>query len=492
MKTKFFNLSLLLWAVFAMTSCKNDEDVTTLPTLSFEQEAYSTLENETSALQVKVIPSVEVRENTEVSFTVSGTAVAEEHFVSIETKVTLEAGEKEATIFIQPINNPVIDEDKTVSLKLAQSETYTLGDMSATEIVIKDNTSAASDAPVVQFVPLEQTVTNAYLKQAITVKVGISEALDHDIQIPLTFSGDAENGIDFDLVDINQDNTITLAQGEIETSFNVQVKFHQEVGLDKMFEVTFGAPTSTDYVFATEENITKASVNIIDPKVDFTTVWLKPENLFLYLFDDQKQHIVDQDSIFQVKQQYQKEGGSFSNRSLFPYVKVNSEDENMWASHKHIYFKGVEWYDESEKQRYDNQLGNIFGVKNLFSKTSYIEGYGQTGASTDSMMRFVALDKANTAQGIVIVPEQDLIVYKSPESVVWNDIKYEDSRLTKGDVSKSTNLNEIKIHITGEGTYDVNTGEVIVTISYECEDADFIAENGGNTHKEVFKYISNK
>lgn len=496
--TQYF-LSLLAIAL-VFVGCKEDDEIV-LPKVSFELTTSEIAENATSALALKVMVDQVPSTGLEVPFTLSGTAEEGVNFKEIEPKtVIFEGGSNEAVIFVNPINVGLIEGNKELIITLATASEYELvAEKNSCAVTILDNEAPAADAPVVQFIEASR-VSNAYLEEEITVELGITEALANDVVIALDFVGDAVLDTDYTLEGVVS-NGVILTAGELNATFKVVIKNTGILDIDKFINVKLAEPTVTDYAVSTEKNT--FDVNIIDPKVDFSGAWLSSANLYGYFMTGEKDAdgrvlYIDNDDVYQVKQYYQKEDGSFGTRTIYPYVKVNEADANLWGSYRHIFLKGEGWGHTEDNYRYENHVGNIFGVNKLFDD---LVSYQNVGPDTDGFIRFVQLEK-EAASGKVIVAEQDFIMYKAKDGVDWkskennpNGAKYfwyDDSMQTQGDITKSDNVEEIVVKVTGEGTYDLNTKEVIVTVTMVCEDTGFITKNGGNTVKQVFKYIPNK
>jgi len=112
-------------------------------TVSISANDPNAAESRTSTGQFTVSLDTSNTSDTEVNFTVSGTATEGTDYNSINTSVTIPAGDTSATITIQPIDDDVVEGDETVIVTLTgtdQSDTVDSGADEAT-VTISDNDS---------------------------------------------------------------------------------------------------------------------------------------------------------------------------------------------------------------------------------------------------------------------------------------------------------------------------------------------------------------
>lgn len=484
---------LFVALALVLASCEDDETAT--PKVSFETETVQIAENATAALQLKVMLSDAAPSDLIIPFTLSGTAVEGVNFEAIADKsVVINKGEKEGVIFITPLNVSVIEESKTVIITLGMGKSFELGqEKIACTVTISDNTTPPADAKEVSFVGTS-VYSNAYLTETVEVEVAVAEAATKDLKIAVTFEGTAEDGTNYTVDGLNANSEITILQGETSAKFTVSVKYTSEVNINKTVIAKFGQALNTDYSTSPTNNA--FTINIIDPTIDFSGSWMSEANKYLFFYLDENKTQGGVDGVYQVKQQYNKGDGTFANRSIYPYVKLNSNDPNMWATYKHTYYRA--WETTNEAKRWENSVGNLFGILQMFSATSYFASYTQNGAVSDGFLRFV-LENPTATTGKVIVPEQTITMYKPKSNIDWNAATtektkfwYGDSELTLGDLSKSNNVDPITLTISGAGTFDLSTNDVTVNVTVKCSDADFVTKNGGESVTTEFKFIPNK
>lgn len=117
--------------------------------------------------------------------------------------------------------------------------------------------------------------------------------------------------------------------------------------------------------------------------------------------------------------------------------------------------------------------------------------------------RFVTTD-ASLTEGTVVVPEQTLTLYKT-DMDIWKEKTtvddesyykwYEDSRTTQGDISQSTLVTPVSIQVAKSiGTYNTATKEIVIDITFTCDDTDlsidpkYVYAKDGNTYTLRIKY----
>jgi hypothetical protein len=121
---------------YAIVNISDDNDV---PTARIEASRPSTYENQRAGL-FNIIISNPNASDTTVNFTTSGTAVNGVAYSSIPTSAVIPAGQTNASISINPINNSNRDGVRTITLRLGTGSGYTLGSITnATEILYDDD-----------------------------------------------------------------------------------------------------------------------------------------------------------------------------------------------------------------------------------------------------------------------------------------------------------------------------------------------------------------
>lgn len=507
-----------LWlsvAALFMVSCSEDEVEVVTPKLSLVSDVVEIAENATSALQVTLTADKALETDYTVAFTLDGTAVEGVNFAEMaEKSVTMAADQTEATIFINPKNVSAIEEDKTLSITLVAGELYELdADTKSVTVTITDNKTPASDAPTVSFTS-SNIVTNPYLEEEFEVNVGISVALASEIKIPLSFSSELVNGTDYEIEGLDENNNLTIAANATSASFAVKMINSGVANIDQTMQISFADPVVTDYAVKATENIVE--VNAVDPQVDFS-IWFNEANLFGYFQDDwtTSEMTYRTDLIgYDIKRYYWNEAdAAWKSLSGDHYFSVSETDNNQWKEVINTIQKveGGRFIYTADFVRNELQAGDFLGFRKYFTNEAT---YGQTlMVSEEGWLRFVTTDASET-EGVVVIPEQTLTLYKIKEGYDWaakttvqvdvdGELKdksyyawYADSRATQGDLSKSENVTPVSISVErSEGTYNTSTGEIFIDVTFTCDDADMVIDpqyysaNNGNSYTLKLKYI---
>jgi hypothetical protein len=101
------------------------------------------------------------------------------------------AGSLSAVITVVPVENSVVEGDKTVVVTLSANAGYTLGAQTSATVTIADD-----DAPVVIIVATDNSAAEAGLDPAVFT-VTRSGSLASDLVVNYTIAGTATNGVDY-------------------------------------------------------------------------------------------------------------------------------------------------------------------------------------------------------------------------------------------------------------------------------------------------------
>lgn len=510
MKKNYVNLMWLAVAAIFFISCSDDNDPV-IPKLSIAADVVEISETATSALLVKVNADAVLETAYTVGVTLSGTAVEGVNFQEIAKTVTIPANASSATIFVTPINVSAIEDSKTVSIELKAGTAYELTATTTTvAITIVDNANPPSDAPEVSFAT-SNIVTNPYLEEEFTITVGLSKAFTSVLTIPLTITDALIAGTDYEIAGL-ENNAITIAANEVSASFTLTMKNTAVVDMDKTLEFGFVAPSVTDYAVKATENT--VAVNAVDPKVDFSS-WFNEDNTYDYFFDkwdvDGRTYRTDLPAYNPKRYYWSTEEADWKVLSGDHYFDVNVDDNNQWKEVTNTWHKdlGGTGIDIVEQERYEMVGGDFFGLTRFFENEAT---YSKTMiASENGWFRFATTDAAAT-EGTVVVPAQTITLYKIKEGYDWKlkttvDITggtesyyawYADSEATQGDLSQSTNVTPVSIQVAKSvGTYNTTTKEIIVDVTFTCDDADFVFDEiygtkDGDTYTMKIQYIPTK
>jgi len=481
-------------ATMGLVSCEQEEDKTLK--VSFGQTELSIKEINTSTLEVPVKLNIKADKNLEIPFQVSGTAEAGVHYEAIEDKtVMIEKGEDSTVILVDPINETKIQGDKTLELKLGAGDGYILQEANTAEVTIVDNDETLSNAPVVQFTS-DSTMTNAFLRDTVEMKVGLSKALDNDVMIPVSFDGStAEKGTHYEVVGLNDNNQLKMPAGEVSASFGIAVKYTGKMNIEKMVEVSLAEPNVTSYQLGeTGKNL---AVEIIDPKV--TNVWFidgrswdggnqkmvfEKNAIGEMAFDENCiPNLVLAEGVYD-PHVLRKETDGYSAAYPPHTVTQHSEDPNAWSGDWTYTFirRSCPTSEEQDYPYYYNYRCNAYDLTDEALMTEgYLVGYMNNGIRVDKYLRFAAMNKEGT-KGKVVIPKQTITGYAAKEGYDWDgesvvgDVWGKqknwkiDSHNSNGKIEESDNVKEVNITVHGEGSFNTETKEIKFTVHFSSED----------------------
>ncbi|MCY1636445.1 hypothetical protein [Marinifilum sp. D737] len=510
MKKNYLNLMWLMVAALILASCSKDDDPI-IPKLSLTADAVEISETATSALVVKVNADAPLETAYTVGIALSGTAVEGVNFQQIVKTVTIPANQTSANIFVTPINVSAIEDSKVVNIALQAGTGYGLSTPADIDITIVDNANPPSDAPEVSFAT-SNIVTNPYLEEEFTITVGLSKAYASALTIPLSITDGLLAGTDYEIAGL-ENNAITIAANEVSAEFTVKMKNTAVVDMDKTVQFAFATPSVTDYAVKATENT--LDINAVDPQVDFS-VWFNEDNAYNYFFAtwnaDGRTYRTDLPAYNPKRYYWDTVEAAWKLLTSDHYFDVNADDNNQWKEVTNTWHKdlGGTGIDIVEQERYEFVGGDFFGLTKFFDNEAT---YAKTLiASENGWFRFATTDAAAT-EGTVVVPEQTITLYKIKEGFDWKEKTtveveggtesyyawYADSEATQGDLSQSTNVTPVAIQVAKSvGTYNLSTKEIIIDITFTCDDADltidpkYYVENDGDTYTMRIRYIPTK
>jgi len=501
-RTFMILMTVALMATWGLISCEKEEDKTLK--VSFSKTEFSINETSTSTLEVPVKLNGVADRNLEIGFEIQGTAEADVHYETIENQtVIIEEGEDSTVILIDPINETKIEGDKTLELTLQAGDGYILNETHATTVTILDNGSAPSDAPVVKFTS-ENTLTNAYLQDTVEMSIGLSEALENDVMIPVKFDGStAQEGTHYELVGLSENNEVEVPAGEVSATFGVAVQYTGELDIEKLVQVDFAEPVVTDYTVDDTDN--SRQVEIIDPTVN--NIWFldgkswnggnqkiipptNAEGQMAYTSDCRPKDWILAEGVYEPYAMRKEADGEFG-RAFPPQVVVqHEEDPNAWAGDWSFTYERVDDpCDETPYYPYFyTYMCSAYDLADDELMTAdYLVGYGVQGVKIDKYLRFAAMNKEGT-EGKVVIPKQTLTAYAAADGFDWEgesdagggwgmqDNDQIDSRETEGVISESQNVKEVKITVHGEGSFNLDSKLIEFTVYFSSEDPNLKAD----------------
>ena len=245
-------------------SCKKDEVSQT--TFAFEKANYEITED--GAVTVKVIASAPVAEDITLGFTAGGSAEQGSDYNLSAENFTFASGESEATVDVTFTAINMEDLDITLSLQAPTSAGYALGETAQTRIAV----------PAKELVHYSFTTTELDLASKmevtlnlVTKSAGTEYKAPREYRLPFSITTTAKLGTDYEVQDGatefvfaegTNSATITLVSHLTtvpdpaptisitvdEDKIPAEYKDLFTAGVNRTFEVTFGAPSFNDLV----------------------------------------------------------------------------------------------------------------------------------------------------------------------------------------------------------------------------------------------------
>lgn len=500
-------LAFILAMVFIACS-DDDNDVGSvgykIPTASIEKATYEGNEGDRNPIMIKVVLDKPAPAETYVHFTVEGTAEEDVHYIKMfDTKLRFRKDDQEEIIFINPKNNPLIEDDKTLKVTLVGDDFVKIDEeKGSADVTIRDNKNAGNNAPDVIFTTAStEMLTNAYCQDTIVVSIGINNPVYEDVMIPLSFGGDAVEETNFTVEGLSDNNELLLKGGDVTAKFNVIIKNTNQLNIDKTIEIGFVDPVVTDYVIGEANNM--VSINIIDPEVnniwflDKTSTADRTGNELINIATDENGHraydennkslpAVVYQGVYTPYTQRKKSDGTWTTASPYAMVYTDPTDPNMWvADYKFTYYQ-IKDFDATSYPYYDTKASNNYDLKDLFPRY-YLIGYDDPVCDVEKYLRLAATNKDATS-GRVIIPEQDITCYRAKAGVDWrakeavegyDSEQYHyrvDGNLTQGDITKSSEAEAFVVTVSGEGTFDVATKIITFKVKFTTDDPNLIED----------------
>lgn len=245
-------------------SCKKDEVSQT--TFAFEKANYEITED--GAVTVKVIASAPVAEDITLGFTAGGSAEKGSDYTLSAESFTFASGESEATVDVTFTAINMEELDITLSLQAPTSAGYALGETAQTRIAV----------PAKELVHYSFTTTELDLASKmevtlnlVTKSAGTEYKAPREYRLPFSITTTAKLGTDYEVQDGatefvfaegTNSATITLVSHLTtvpdpaptisitvdEDKIPAEYKDLFTAGVNRTFEVTFGAPSFNDLV----------------------------------------------------------------------------------------------------------------------------------------------------------------------------------------------------------------------------------------------------
>ena len=132
-------------------------------------------------------------QDTQVSFQVSGSAQAGTDYAAFTPTVTLLAGHTSATLTVSTKTSSTVKPARTIVLSLLQSGAYRVGPVSTATVII----AATSGNAAIPVVTIRAASLRVPAGQPAQFTIGLDRALSEQLQLSVSYSGNAEPGHDY-------------------------------------------------------------------------------------------------------------------------------------------------------------------------------------------------------------------------------------------------------------------------------------------------------
>lgn len=195
-----------------------------------------------------------------VPFTVSGTALDPADYTVTASPVTIPAGATSVDIVITLVDDALDEAPETVEVVLGTPTNADLASITTNVTTIVDQ----DPAPLVAFTVPAQTVDEAGGPQSATVRLSAVSA--QEVQVPLVFTGTAEDGADYSVTP----NAVVIPAGQVDANISINVLDDTLFEGNETLEIAFGT-----LVNAMPGTVNRHTVTITDdeatPSVSFTS-----------------------------------------------------------------------------------------------------------------------------------------------------------------------------------------------------------------------------
>ena len=196
--------------------------------------------------------------DTVIAYTLSGTATSGEDYVALPGSVTITAGNTQASISVDVVDNNILESDETLVLTL---NTVSSGDAdisidnanSSATVTILDDDSASVGVTANDPAAAEPNNNGQFT-------VSLSQASDSDTVIAYTLSGSATSGEDY----VALPGSVTITAGNTQASISVDVVDNNILESDETLVLTLNTVSSGDADISIDNANSSATVTILD------------------------------------------------------------------------------------------------------------------------------------------------------------------------------------------------------------------------------------
>lgn len=217
------------------------------PEVSIDSVANSHMEGDTIDFTVRLDEALPAAcGNISIDYTLSGTAVEGTNYNNVPSSVTFQAGQQASTLSVETIDNPAVEDNKTITLTLSSnafSNASTENSSQTTELV-------SNDAEVSISIDNSQLSENDENNTA-TITITRSGYLANAISVNFTTSGTATVGQD---VNLSQTSSVNLPSNQ--ASATVTLSVIDDSLAEDLEQITVSLSDSADYQLSGNNSVT--------------------------------------------------------------------------------------------------------------------------------------------------------------------------------------------------------------------------------------------
>ncbi|MEX6689823.1 Calx-beta domain-containing protein [Danxiaibacter flavus] len=216
--------------------------------------------NEGASVTIKVALPAGITSTSDivVPLTLSGTAIVTTDYTvtpgSAVTSVTIPAGSNSVTFTIDAKTDNIIESDETVTVTGGTVTGYTyVSGYDASTVTIKDQTGTVANKQI----SITSAAANVDEGSSTTVTVKLPAGITSStaIAVPVSVSGTASSGVDYDLLP----TTVTIPAGSNSVTFPVNAKTDNIIEGDETVIIT-GTPIGGGYTYASGNDISTVTI----------------------------------------------------------------------------------------------------------------------------------------------------------------------------------------------------------------------------------------
>ena len=396
------------------------------------------------------------------------------------TTVPIAAGQQEAGIHVDLVDDEIWVESAWIELILKPGERYTLDPAKS---VARVDISKVIDMPIFRLIaPAEPVKTNPFLAETLSFQLEGDRNSARDLEVDLTF-GDLVYGTDYRIKG-SDGPVFVYPAGARSHVFEVEILKKDLSGYDKEATLTV-IPKRGQY--SVDPDHGSATLHLSDPVVNFSALLSNPA--------------LQNGQGYQVRQAIQAADGSWEGNTTVD-LGVSSEGSNYLRNFRNMYDH------PSFGCRANASVSQLFRFLDLMPLYTYpnditVLDYGNDQnhrefSPVDSLMRFV-LDKGETLKGgIYLDKPRTFVAFIGPRAQWTNSIWPADSKKTGGDIFASTHASlQGTVSVTLErleGRFDFtdSVAPVVVTAWFSSDTDKFMQADTANGKDPAATYAVTK